>query len=167
MGSCPGCAGAFPDVDGPTHPYMESSPGCWRSFGEVLAADYSSSDRMAFHQIVVDAYAAQHPGAGDRRQVQSVGLHLMTLCLFLDHDVDPAQGPQLHRRMVRRPEFRRLHRSGAGDLTVAHLAAGAAVETVRQAADEWARTVWTSYEQEHATVRGWLRQAGFEPNSRI
>ena len=161
MSRCPGCSGEFGDIDGPTHPYMESSPGCWRTFGEVVAADYSDPDRMAFHQLVVDSYAAQHPGAGDRRQVQSVGLHLMTLCLFLEHDADPARGPQLHRRMVGRPEFRPLQRSGPGEVTVADMPSGGPLQAARRAAFEWAAAVWATYEPEHSTVHQWLCDAGF------
>ena len=154
---CPGCAGEFPDVDGPTHRYMTSSPGCWAAFGEVLAADYSQPSRMAFHQVVVDSYAAQHPGDGSRQAAQSVGLHLMTLCLFLEHDVDPAQGPRLHQQMIDRPAFRPLERTGPGALTVAHLHGG----DPRKQAFAWGRAVWDSYAPSHDVVRTWLRQAGF------
>lgn len=160
--ACPGCGGEFPPDDGPTHPYLESSPGCWRVFGELGAADYSSVERMTFHQVNVDAYAAQHPGAGDRRQVQSVGLHLMTLCLFLEHDVDPAHGPKLHKRMIDRPTFHRLTRSGPGELTVAHVPTDGPVADARRASFEWGAAVWASYEPSHVTVRDWVRIAGFD-----
>jgi hypothetical protein len=161
LAPCPGCEGLFPDVDGPSHRYMTGSPGCWRAFGELLAADYGSAERMAFHQVNVDAYAAQHPGADGPQQVQSVGLHLMTLCLFLEQGADPARGPALHRRMVRRPAFTRLHRSGPGALTVRHVPVDGPVEDARRAAYAWAEAVWASYREEHPTVRSWLRQSGF------
>ena len=160
---CTGCGGMFPPVDGPSHRYMTSSPGCWQAFGTVLAADYTSPERMAFHQVVVDAYAAQHPGEDGPRQVQSVGLHLMTLCLFLEEGVDPALGPALHRRMVRRPQFHRLERSGPGRLTVLHMPVTGPADAARTAAYEWADAVWSSYTPDHATVRGWLRESGLEP----
>jgi hypothetical protein len=160
--ACPGCSGEFVPLDGPTHAYMESSPGCWRVFGELVAADYSSVERMAFHQVIVDAYAAQHPGNGDRRQVQSVGLHLMTLCLFLEHDVDPAHGTALHRRMIDRPAFHVLERTGPGELTVAHVPTEGSIEVARRTAYEWATAVWTTYEPAQATVTQWLRVAGFD-----
>lgn len=141
---------------------MLSSPGCWREFGELLAADYSSRHRMQFHQLVVDSYAAQHPGDGDLpQQVQSVGLHLMTLCLFLEEETDPALGTALHRRMVRKPSFRRLERSGPGELTWQHVSRAVALEEVRTAVYEWAGAVWDAYRAEHHTVRSWLREAGF------
>jgi hypothetical protein len=142
---------------------MTSSPGCWKLFGDVIAADFSDPLRMASHQVVVDAYAAQHPGVGDDpRQVQSVGLHLMTLCLFLEHDADPALGPELHRRMIRRPAFHRLHRSGPGSLTVQLVPLSGPVDVARRAAFEWATDVWQTYAEEHATVTAWLREAGFD-----
>lgn len=71
--------------EGPTHRYLTASPACWRSFSQLLATIYSAVDRLAFRQLVVDAYAAQHPGEGRREPVQSVGIHLMTLSLFLEH----------------------------------------------------------------------------------
>ena len=70
-----------------------------------------------------------------------MGLHLMTLCLFLERDVDPALGTTLHRKMIRRPAFHRL----------------------RRATYEWARAVWESYQDEHETVRRWLQESGFDP----
>lgn len=161
--ACPGCGlTGRSDDDGPTHDYLESTPACWAAFGRLVAADYASPERMAFHQLVVDAYAAQHPGTGERRQVQSVGLHLMTLCLFLDHDVDPSLGTQLHRRMVGRPAFRRLERTGPGELTVVHVPAGGEPQPAREAAYRWARSVWTTYEPHWASVHDWLRESGFD-----
>jgi hypothetical protein len=141
---------------------MTSSPGCWDGFGQLLAADYTAPARMAFHQVVVDAYAAQHPGSGAMpQQVQSVGLHLMTLCLFLESGTDPALGPALHRRMVRRPVFRRLERSGPGASTWARVAAADGLDQARSAAYAWVRDVWDTYQAEHPTVRAWLGEAGF------
>ena len=159
---CPGCGLVAPAQDGPTHRYMVSSAACWATFCELVAADYSSPERMQCHQLVVDAYAAQHPGDGERQQVQSVGLHLMTLCLFLERDADPSHGPALHRSMVRRPTFRRLERTGPGDLTVTHVPTDGPIEAARAAAYEWARAVWATYEPAWPTVREWLRDCGYD-----
>lgn len=159
---CPGCGGGFPDVEGPVHRYMTSSAGCWGGFAELLAADYATPQRMAFHQVVVDCYAAQHPGSGSTpQQVQSVGLHLMTLCLFLENGTDPSLGTALHRRMVNRPVFRRLERSGTGATTWRDVPAGGKADDARDAAYLWARDVWETYRSEQITVRMWLREAGF------
>lgn len=71
----------------------------------ALAAQYQDPSRMSFHQIVVDTYAVQHPDGDDPRAIQPVGIHLMTLCLFLERGTDPALGTRLHRLMVERPVF--------------------------------------------------------------
>ena len=36
---CLGCGAELPVFAGPVHRYMESSPGCWAAYGEVLARD--------------------------------------------------------------------------------------------------------------------------------
>lgn len=36
--ACVGCRGMVPDVEGPTHPYMQASPGCWQLYGELGAS---------------------------------------------------------------------------------------------------------------------------------
>ncbi len=158
---CPGCGVRLLPVDGPRHRYMTASPSCWAAFGQVLAADYASRDRMRFHQLVVDAYAAQHPGEGRREQAQSLGLHLMTLCLFLECGVDPALGTELHQRMIRRPTFHPLRPSGTSRLTVLHMPVEGSAGTARAAAYEWGQAVWDLYAHEHPTVRRWLHEAGF------
>ena len=78
--TCPGCGGAFEQIEGPIHAYMTSSPACWAAFGRLMAAEYEQAVLMAVHRLSVDAFAVQHPGdPADRRAVQSVGLHLARL----------------------------------------------------------------------------------------
>ena len=36
--------GLLPQMEGPTHRYMESSPGCWYAHGEVLSREYSDQE---------------------------------------------------------------------------------------------------------------------------
>ena len=86
---CFSCGGKFPDIDGPVHRYMDSSAGCWAVYGEVLAREYSDPSFFEVHRLTVDAYAVQHPGAKDRQSIQSVGVHLIRLCLFLERDLSP------------------------------------------------------------------------------
>jgi len=56
---------------------MTCSPACWIRYGDLLAVQYASPRRMAFHQLVVDTYAVQHPDSDDPRAIKSVGIHLM------------------------------------------------------------------------------------------
>lgn len=116
---CLGCGGLVPNVPGPAHPYIQTSPGCWQVYGEavarwyadplagpggdgmavstcpgcgltasrragppsapaperhtasdacwslygeLLSRSYSDADYRRAHQLVVDAYTAQHAG---------------------------------------------------------------------------------------------------------
>jgi hypothetical protein len=165
----------WPDRAGPVHPYMTSSPACWSTYGRVLAAQYEDPSRMRFQQLVVDAYAVQHPGSPnlrlDPRVTQSVGIHLMTLCLFLEYGLDPVVGPDLHRRMVRRPVFGALSppASRVGQRTCADVPLAGSAEQARAAVCLWAREVWAGWSGQHETVRGWLAAASMlppEPNRR-
>jgi hypothetical protein len=61
---------------------------------------------LVLRQFAADAYAVQHPERPGRATGQSLGLHLMTLCLFVERGVDAARGPALHKHVVpRRPQF--------------------------------------------------------------
>ncbi len=160
--ACPGCGLLLDAEHGPTHRYVTASSACWRYFSELLATCYSAADRLNFRQLIVDAYAAQHPGEGRREQVQSVGIHLMTLCLFLEHGVDPSQGSDLHQRMIRRPKFHRIEPQASTHLTVRHVPLEGTAENARERAYEWSRAVWSLYSENHDSVRLWLGEAGFE-----
>src|SRR3954452_19975323 len=90
---CVGCGALVPDIDGPTHPYLGSSPGCWQAFGELTARRYaggaSTGDDTIF-RLAVDTYATQHPGVPGRQSSQSVDAHLFVLCLVLERGAAPA-----------------------------------------------------------------------------
>jgi hypothetical protein len=163
--SCPGCGVTLPVVEGTAHPYMTCTPACWAVYGRVLAAQYEQPERMRFHQLVVDSYAVQHPGTGsDPRAVQSVGIHLMTLCLFLEHGTDPALGATLHRRMVERPVFHLLQApTHRGTFTCSDIPVSGSAERAREAVYDWARSVWAAWSTHHEVVREWLTISGLLP----
>ena len=81
---CPDCGALTPDVDGPTHPYVGASVGCWAMYGEVLAKEYGEYRYPSVHRLTVDAYSVQHPGTPSRRSIQSVAVHLVSLYLVLE-----------------------------------------------------------------------------------
>jgi hypothetical protein len=158
---CPGCGLSLRVVEGPSHAYMTCTPACWSRYGDLLAAQYSSRDRMAFHQLIVDSYAVQHPGGQDARAVRSVGIHLMTLCLFLETGADPDLGASLHRRMVQRPVLGWLEPPLVrGQLTVADVPVDGPIASAQRAAYAWASEAWNAWSRHHRTVRMLLMTAG-------
>jgi len=113
-----------PNVTGPVHKYLPSAPGCWQLFGEILADEALRFGYPPTHRVVVDAYAAQHPGDGhDRRDRRSVFVHLAGLYAVLEQHLPPAQATNVLRRVVQdHSDFPTLVRNGGpGELTVVHL----------------------------------------------
>jgi hypothetical protein len=156
MPTCPGCGLELPAAEGPTHAYIGASPECWRLYGIVLERAYRTERDVL--QLVVDAYACQHPGTETPRAVRSVGLHLTTLCLFVEEGVDPRRGSELHRQMAGRLPLRRLEPpADRGDVTVATVAAMHMPGEYADAARLWARSVWHAWRAHHAIVRDWAR----------
>lgn len=157
---CPGCGLILPPEDGPRHPYMLSSAACWARFGEMLAVEFSDPAWFGAHQVTVDAYAVQHPGRPERRSIQSVALHLMTLGMMCERKLDPADAPRLHKRMAHRPEFTWLEPPPmAGRLTVSDvLGAGIPREHERRVM-AWGLDLWEARSPHHATVWEWLEMS--------
>ena len=96
------------------------------------------------------------------RAIRSVGIHLMTLCLFIERGADPAQGTRLHRRMVEMPVFHLLAPPPArGSLTIVDMPVTGTAGAARDAAYAWASSAWSAWAGHHDTVRSWLAEAGF------
>lgn len=157
LSTCPGCGLSAPAAGGPVPEDHVASAECWAAYGRLLACSYRDPDRRAVHQMIVDAYAAQHAGGTSRRQVQTVALCLMTLCLFIEDDVDPARGPALHKQMVaRRPEFTWLAPPPlAGLMTVVDPLGAGDAAAYRRLVREWGRQIWQAWTAHHPTVRAW------------
>ena len=155
---CPGCGLVLPgQPDAPNHPDIGASGACWALYGEVLAREYEDPAYFRVHQLSVDTYAAQHPGVPERRSIQSLALHLITLCRVLEDEADPADGPELHRRLAKQPEFSWLEPpERIGKITVADVRAASDAAEHERIVRRWAREVWRAWESHHATVRRWI-----------
>ncbi|WP_184786309.1 DUF5946 family protein [Phytomonospora endophytica] len=161
MVTCPGCGLVTGESAGPVPSERHASPGCWELYETVLARSYGLTGYRPVHQIVVDAYIAQHPLSSTRRQIAAVALCLMTLCLFVEKNADPRDGAALHKRMVAgRPDFHALPPPPApGLVTVADVAAARDAEEHRRLVWAWGRAVWAAWEPEHETIRRWNAEA--------
>lgn len=155
---CIGCGALVPDITGPTHRYMESSPGCWAIYGAVLAREYCSPADGAVHRLTVDAYAVQHPGKPSPQSIQSVAIHLLRLFLILERGyTDEAAGRAMPILVRRKHEFSWLDPPPLlGNKTVLHVWSAKEPETYTQAVWQWGRSAWQAWQPHHQQVRRWL-----------
>lgn len=165
---CISCGGLYPDMDGPVHRYMSSSPGCWSVYGEVLAREYSNPTYFEVHRLTVDAYAVQHPGSTDRQSIQSVGLHLIRLCLFLERGLTAENasnamlkaGKDKHSFIFLEPP------QSFGSITAADIYKAKSATEHKGIVRKWAQTAWEAWSIHHDTIREWLPNNALHRTSR-
>jgi len=161
--ACTGCGGIYDEPpEGCAHTSPRASSGCRAAHDRLLARLYSERRLVELRQLPVDAYAVQHPAAHGRIANQSLALHLMTLGLFVEHGVDPARGPELHKQMVAsQPSFPSLDPPARrGSITLADVPLDAEQDAVTDAVWRWAATAWEAWAAHHAAVHGWLERTG-------
>lgn len=95
-----------------------------------------------------------------RRSVQSVALHLMTLGMVVERDLEPAAAPRLHRQMSHRPEFAWLDPpSMRGRKNVLDVLAARDADDHERRVRAWGADVWAAWSEHHDTVWGWVEQS--------
>ena len=153
--ACPGCGALVPDLSGPTHAYIGASPGCWAAWGEVQARSFASPPIAAVQPLAVDVYAVQHPGLAERRAIQSVWVHLVSLCLILENGRSPAEGIRAKQLLLAGARvFDRLEPPTAGySMTVLDIAVVADPGAVPEAVRRWARVTWEAWRPHQDAVR--------------
>lgn len=151
---CPGCGALVPDIEGPTHAYIGASPGCWAAWGAFQARSFASPAIAAVQPLAVDVYAVQHPGLAERRAIQSVWVHLVSLCLILERGRTPADGIRAKQQLLAGLRtFSRLEPpAGTYALTVLNVAV-ADPAAVPQEVRRWAEVTWDAWRAHHAVIR--------------
>ena len=142
---------------------MESSPGCWAAYGEVLAREYSDPAYAANYRLSVDAYAVQHPGRSSPQSIQSVALHLIRLCLLLERGLEMSWANDA---MLEATESKKKFvwldpPATRGKITVADVHATKSAQEHVTRVREWAESAWQAWAVHHAQIRKWL-PAGFD-----
>jgi Family of unknown function (DUF5946) len=159
--TCPGCGLQLPGSGLPWDRRRTASPECWQLYGEIQGFALGHLELVRdFHQLTVDAYAAQHAPreGGGGAPPPSVAYALVGLHLALDRGVSGIEVRAAHQRMGKPdPSWPRLptpERPGA--VTVLEVAAaGAMVGSVAghaEAVRGWAAAVWQAWAAEHAAV---------------
>ena len=154
---CSGCGAIVPDQEGPTHAYMLSAAGCWERYCslEDWKVELARKGTVGIVQDLVDCFAVQHAANPERRNRQSVAVHLMSLCLGLERGFTGRQRREGLGSWVG-SEYPVLEPRPAGyPITISDVAAAPAV-TRPSTIERLARTTWSAWSAHHEAVRGWL-----------
>ena len=157
LSRCVGCGGLFPASAGPVHRYVESSPGCWAVYGEVLAREYGDAAYFRVHRLTVDAYAAQHPGRPSPQSIQSVAIHLVSLCLTFEHGLPAELATAAMQSAAKgKAAFRWLEPpADRGRITAADVHHAGSADEHALIVRTWAEGVWAAWSAHHGTIRAW------------
>jgi hypothetical protein len=155
--TCPGCGDALGRSGGATHPYVGASAACWSRFAEAGV----TLPPAPLRRLVTDAYMVQHPGVPERRSIRSVCVHLVALCLVLEHDLPPDHLSATLQRIVDRPPAWRWLDPPIpnGDATIGEVIAAAERGEATTAIDAYVRGIWRAWAMHHETVEAWTREA--------
>ena len=155
LAACPGCGALVPGGPGPTHAYIGASPGCWAAWGAFQARSFASPAIAAVQPLAVDVYAVQHPGLAERRAIQSVWVHLVSLCLIVEGGRSPVEGIRAKQLLLAgERSFARLEPPPPRcSMTVLDVAAVADPNAVPDAVRRWAEITWEAWRPHHGVVR--------------
>jgi len=156
---CIGCGAQVPDIEGPTHRYLGTSPGCWKIFGDILAKEYGDPAYRKVHRLTVDAYAVQHIGIENPQTIQSVNLHLMALCAALEHNVEYDFIPKIMNERVK--EYKGVFTwltppKSFGCITVVDVAKAKNAKEHDELVHKWAKSAWDAWSHEHEKIEKYL-----------
>jgi hypothetical protein len=156
---CLGCGALVPDLAGPTHEYMLSAPGCWSLFNQVAVLQYEIAS-FDLRRLAVDAYAAQHPGTTDRRAIQSVAVHLISLYFVLERGLTPTEATdKMRHALTDKSRFVWLRPpQSMGDITVVDVNKITDPLEHEAIVKRWAWSTWKAWGAHQAQIRKWAEK---------
>lgn len=160
--ACPGCGARYaPHATDETHAYIGASPACWAAFGELLAREFQDPAYGRIHRHTVDVYTVQHPGDDARRQRQSVAIHLIGLCHWLEHGLDAPRVIAATQAMLKvdRPDWPWLEPPAEYDITVGDVLSAESGSEHERLVRAWAERTWEAWAAHHEVVRLWAADA--------
>lgn len=132
-------------------------------FNEALTKEYSDPLYWKSHRLTVDAYCAQHASGTDRRQLQSVAIHLIALYLnigklYSDKQIGGAMDKLIKQRKGKSPFLTKPTFNNA--MNINHLLAASSSEEHHAIALQWAKSVWNAWQHEHAAIAELANNSG-------
>jgi Family of unknown function (DUF5946) len=117
-----------------------------------LTAD---DDAPTLIQYLVDSYAVQHAANPDRRNRQSVAVHLMSLCASLEQGIPGTRLRQMIGMWTHRDYSALAPGPDAYQLTVRNLTDAAGQDRAGLVSD-MATATWAAWFAHHDQIRAWL-----------
>lgn len=167
--TCAGCGANFLECDGPVHKYFGESPECWKAYGQVLAREYEDQNYWKVHRLTVDTYAVQHPFNKDRRNIQSVNIHLMALFAIVEREYPFEAIPPLLKAAANhfKDEFQYLTPpTNLGEITICDLLKAKSAQEHCKIVWEWSRSVLKAWSSQQEIMEGLLKRTQSLINSR-
>jgi len=161
---CFSCNAKCLNLEGETHAYMLSSPGCWAMFNEVMEKEYSDFRYSIAHHFTVDAYACQHPGEQDEpRAVRSLGIHLASLYMLLEKGLPMQEAGRFKNELSKaNKEHHFIHwlspPENLGDITIQDVWGLDDAGKHYKVCKNWSKSVWKAWSAHHETVKGWVER---------
>lgn len=156
--TCPGCGVVLPDRRlGPAERFLASGE-CLERYWELAAYTLSRGDAGFIHQLVVDAYGAQHAG-GPAKPITAV-FALVGLCLVVERGYTGRQVQLAHMALAKRsgkhsPDWPRWERPPCtGTVTVRDVLEATPGEDRDGMIRRWAEDVWHHWAEKQGEVRG-------------
>lgn len=152
---CYGCGALVDNIAGKPHPYIGATQGCWDLYLQILAKEYGDYHYpQPTHRLTVDTYAVQHPGQPDKKPIQSVNVHLMSMYLVLVEGYSgDAATAKIGEMLSGNPVLEWLDPpSPNGSISVVDVLAATDQSTHEIKVREWAEDVWSCWAAKHGKV---------------
>jgi len=158
--ACPGCGALLPVSPAPSHRYIGASGACWDIYTSLHLGGEPPMQPGPLLELMVDAYAAQHPGVPGPQAIQSVAVHLLALHGVLEKGLPPAQALWVRQRALRGARHDRFvwldPPDFSGGPNVAAIANAPDPASRTALAERWIHSVWSAWAAQHeAAVAHW------------
>lgn len=149
---CPGCRLQLESPDSGTDGRFNASCVCRTLYDELSAFTLSLADTEFTHQLIVDAYCAQH--VGPNVKPISIAFSLIGLYLVFERGYTGRQVQLAHIALAKKskdwPRFTSPPMTGT--MTVSDVLNGIHGDNYRNRIHDWAASVWKAWKNCHADV---------------
>jgi len=148
---CPGCRLLFKSENLLSSERFNASGECYKLFNKLSAYTLSNSDERFIHQLIVDAYGAQHAG-GCTKNI-TVIFALIGLCLVIEHNYTGRQVQLFHMKIPKQhwPYLEPPKSSASIKINdVVNAKTNIQKELLIR---KWVNAVWNSWVEQHKYIR--------------